>query len=342
MSRFDGERLIRVLDGAGVNRALTSLAGRPGLLTLAYHRIGVSEGQPFDDGLYSATAAGFRAQLLYLRERFDMLSVDALLEASGHGRLALTRPSALITFDDGYRDNCEVAMPILRELGIPAVFFVAASYIDEPRLTWWDRVAYIVKRTTRAVLELDYPRRLVLDLPAVGRNEVARQILRAYKQTPSIDHPRFFEHLHERAEVTADVAALGRDLFMSWDQVRELKDAGMEIGGHTYTHPVLSRIPEKAQRDELSRAKERLEAESGGRVRMMAYPVGGRDAFDGVTKRLAREAGYRMAFSYYGGYNRPDYSDMFDLRRMPVDRDDTLPAFRFRAAANNLVGRAIL
>src|SRR5262249_7716512 len=107
-------------------------------------------------------------------------------------------------------------------------------------------------------------------------------------------------------------------------------------------HPVLSRISEDAQRNELSLSKERLESETGAKIRLMAYPVGGPDAFDDLTKRLAREVGYCAAFSYYGGFNRPDHTEPFDIRRVAVERYDSFPMFCFRASMNNLFGRAVL
>jgi peptidoglycan/xylan/chitin deacetylase (PgdA/CDA1 family) len=337
-----GERLIGVLDRLGINHALALLARRPGLLGLAYHRIGTAAGQPFDDELFSATPDAFRAQLLFLRAHFDVLSAGRLLDAVDGGHLSVKRPAAIVTFDDGYRDNCDVAMPILRDLGLPAVFFIAAGYIDEPRLTWWDRVAFIIKQTGRARLELDYPVRGTVDLRAQGRLRAIRQILRVYKQAAAIDQSRFFEGLEHAAGVRVDTESVGRDLFMSWDQVRELKRAGMDVGAHTFNHPVLSRLPEDAQRYELTRSRQRLEAETGAPVRLMAYPVGGRDAFTEVTKGLARDVGYRAAFSYYGGFNGPGDADLFDLRRVSVERSDSMATFRFRASTSNLLGRALL
>jgi peptidoglycan/xylan/chitin deacetylase (PgdA/CDA1 family) len=342
MHNSNREKLIRLMDRVGINRLMAGAARRPGLLSLTYHRIGACANQPFDDGLFSATAEDFRAQIKYLRDHFDLLSVDSLLQATKQGRLELSRPSALITFDDGYRDNYDVAFPILREIGVPAVLFVAAGYIDEPRLTWWDRVAYIVKSTERSVLELDYPTKDTLDLRELGRSRTIYRILKIYKSAHDIDQRRFFEQLELQAEVAVDSLVVGRDLFMSWDQVREMKQDGIEIGAHTYNHPVLSRISEDAQRQEMSRSKERLEAETGGVIRIMAYPVGGRGAFDGVTQRLAREAGYCAAFSMYGGFNRPKHAELYDIRRISIDRYDSFPMFRFKASANNLFGRSVL
>ena len=322
----------------GLVRLLGWLARRKGLLTLAYHRVGAWENQPFDDELFSATADEFETQIRYLRDDFELLSIDSLLQAIQGDRLDLQRPSALITFDDGYRDNCEVAFPILRWFGVPAVFFVAAGYIDQPRLAWWDRVAYIVKSTSKDALTLDCPAPVSINLIETGRSRAIQQILRIYMRTPQMNQPRFFSRLEAQAEVTVDAEALGRDLFMSWDQIRELKRGGMEIGAHTYDHPVLSRLSEEAQSRELWRSKQRLESETGRPIRVMAYPVGKHDCFTAVTQRVARNAGYRAAFSYYGGFNRRGRVDAFDLKRISVERHHSFPMFRWRASMSDLFG----
>lgn len=331
------DRLVRTAGRIGFDGVLASLARRPGLLVLAYHRIGEADGQFFDDELFSATADGFRDQLRYLARHFSVLDASAVLKAMRGGRLELDTPSALVTFDDGYRDNCEVALPILRELGLPAVFFIAAGYVDSPRLTWWDRVAYVVKHTTRTKLTLSYPAPETFDLAADGPALTTQRILRAYKRTPQIDPVAFFERLEHSAEVHVDSTVLGRELFMTWAHVRALSAAGMEIGAHTYDHPVLANVSAEEQRRELKLSKTRLEQELSGSVRMMSYPVGGPAAFSPATKTFVREAGYEAAFSYYGGFNGCDNLDPQDIRRIPVERTDTLASFSSRASLSNLL-----
>jgi peptidoglycan/xylan/chitin deacetylase (PgdA/CDA1 family) len=336
------DRLVNGFDRLGLLWALKTFARRPGLLVLAYHRIGEPAGQPFDDELISASAQGFREQLLYLRSRFDVIGLDELIARLGSAGPPFRRPTAMITFDDGYRDNYEVALPILRDVRLPAVFFIAAGYIDRARLTWWDRVAYVVKSTTRATLKLDYPEPLTIDLRQPDRNRAAQQILRAYKRMQAIDQEQFFDHLEEQAGVEVDCEALGRDLFMSWDQVRGLRDSGMAIGSHTYNHPVLAQMPEAIQLSELTRSKQALESEVDRPIHAIAYPVGAPESFNESTKTLAREAGYRAAFSYNGGFNRPGELDTFDLRRLAVNWYDSSQMFRFRVTMSNLVGRGVL
>ena len=333
------DRLVNRLNRLGLLWALKWFARRPGLLVLNYHRIGEAAGQLFDEEVFSASGQGFRQQLLYLRSRFDVIGLNELIaRLEGEGPV-FHRPTAMITFDDGYRDNYEVALPILQEVGLPAVFFIAAGYIDCPRLTWWDRISYVLKSTTRDTLVLDYPEPRTIDLRRLDRNRATQQILLDYKGAPEIDQEQFFDHLEEQAGVEVDTEALGRDLFMSWDQVRGLRDSGMAIGSHTYDHPVLAQMPEAIQRSELTRSKQVLESQTGRPIHAIAYPVGGLDAFSDSTKRLAREAGYRAAFSFYGGFNRPGESDPFDLRRMSVNWSDSCQMFRFRVAMFNLVGR---
>ncbi len=336
------DRLVNGFDQLGLLWALKWFARRPGLLVLAYHRIGEAAGQLFDDELFSASVQGFKQQLLYLRSHFDVIGLNELIARLEGAGPVFRRPTAMVTFDDGYRDNYEVALPILQEVGLPAAFFIAAGYIDRPRLTWWDRVAYVVKSTTRDMLELDYPEPLTIDLRQPDRDRATRQILQPYKRTPEIDQERFFDRLEEEAGVEVESEALGRDLFMTWDQVRGLRGGGMAIGSHTYDHPVLAQMPEAIQLSELTRSKQVLESQADSPIHAIAYPVGGPDAFSDSTKRLAREAGYRAAFSYYGGFNRPGESDPFDLRRMAVDWYDSYQMFRFRVTMSNLVGRRVL
>src|SRR5262249_47238147 len=125
-----------LLRNTGVLRTLELLRRSPGLLVLNYHRVGDPAGNPFDDATFSASASAFRAQVSYLKRWFVMPPPHQILDSLARGSFA--DPTALITFDDGYRDNHDVAFPILRDLGVPACFFVVTGFLDAPRLPWWD------------------------------------------------------------------------------------------------------------------------------------------------------------------------------------------------------------
>ena len=98
----------------------------------------------------------FLAEVLHLRDRFHLIGLDELTVLADSG-FAVERPTALITFDDGYRDNFDTAVPILEELGVPATFFIPTGFLQSPRLPWWDHVAHVLKRSMEARVVLDWP-----------------------------------------------------------------------------------------------------------------------------------------------------------------------------------------
>ena len=128
-------------------------AARPGLTVLTYHRIAEPGADLFYDPVISATPGSFRAQVDWLGRRMRVLTLPEAIERIA-SESPWREPAALVTFDDGYRDNFEAAAPILRERGIPATFFLPTAFLEAPRLPWWDRVACIIKQTRVNRLEL--------------------------------------------------------------------------------------------------------------------------------------------------------------------------------------------
>jgi peptidoglycan/xylan/chitin deacetylase (PgdA/CDA1 family) len=305
-----------------------------GALVLAYHRIARDDGRvEFDPGVYSATTAGFDAQLGFLTSHFDVVGPGELeRHADEPGR------RIVITFDDGYRDNHELALPILQRYGVTAAFFLATGFLDAPRVPWWDELAWIAKRSSRSQIDpgewLDRP------LPLDGDRAAAiAELARVYKSLDAVRTDAFLDHC-------ADVAGTGRcdpdlaeDMWMTWEMAGELRDAGMAIGGHTVTHPVLARTDEVGQREEIEGCRQRIVEQLGVPMSCFAYPVGLRDSFDDTTKSLLRDAGVRMAFSLYGGYTRRGYRDPYDVPRASVSIGMRPQDFRAMLASPRLFAR---
>ncbi len=294
-------------------RGLVASLWRPdGVIILNYHRIGDGGESPFDRELWSASAEAFDEQVGFLARHCDVISPADLPDAlrSRRGRYVA------ITFDDGYRDNYEIAYPILRRHGVPGTFFVATGFIDAPRIPWWDEIAHLVRASTRARLDpgawFDAP----LELGAGDRSDAIRPLLKLYKKLPSAESARLLAHVREASGV-AEVPGFDR-YWMNWDMLREMRDHGMTIGGHTVSHPVLSRLSADEQCDELTTCAMRLREELGTRMDFFAYPVGARDAFDANTRTCLADLGVRHAFSYYGGFATRD-SDPYDMPRVAIE-----------------------
>jgi len=138
---------------------------------------------------------------------------------------------------------------------------------------------------------------------------------------PAADHAEYLEYLAGATGSGRFPDGPGATLWMTWEMLREMRSAGMTIGGHTVNHPVLARLPQPAQRDEIVACGRRLAEELGERMRYFSYPVGGMDAFDAGTRACLRDAGVQYAFSYYGGYRTFDDWDDMDVRRIAIESE---------------------
>lgn len=330
------------MNWSGLTWFLERAVPRRGLLIWNYHRIGSTVGNVLDDGVYSATVEQLRRQIRYLRAHFRIMNMNQCLQAAEGGIPASDGRAAMITFDDGYRDNYDLAFPVLKELGVHAAFFVPTGYLAGPTLPWWDRIAYVLKKTRKDNLSLSYPSPIHVDVRVALRTEAIECVLRIYKSAPELDDIRFFQELESQAAVDVDERELGRDLFMSWDQLRDLSSAGMAIGAHTVNHPILARLTESEQRYELAESKRQLENQLNQPVHAVAYPVGGPNTFADMTKRLAGELGYRLGFSFYGGINWPGHRDCLDLRRCAVDASTPFVMLRAQAVLYSAFGKSMI
>jgi peptidoglycan/xylan/chitin deacetylase (PgdA/CDA1 family) len=295
-----GERLLAALERAE--------PARPGLLrVLTYHRV--------------SDAAAFRAHMAHVAASGTVVSAAALLEALAGG--APLPPRALmITFDDGYREVGDVAWPILRGLGLPAVLFVPTAYPGAATTFWWDRLEQALA---------DTPRRDRLATP-IGPVSLAHAPLRA---TAAADLRRHLATLHHD-EARRCAEALCADLdappgalpaILGWDDLRRLAREGLAVGAHSRTHPILTRVPHADLAGEVAGARDDLRRELGSDVPIFCYPNGRHDP---AVRAALRNAGYAAAFTTRRGTNDLRRADPLRLRRINVARGDGLPDLRAR------------
>jgi peptidoglycan/xylan/chitin deacetylase (PgdA/CDA1 family) len=319
------ELLARGLYWSGISFLLSQLPARDSLLVLNYHRIGDSDDDLFDPGVFSATADQFNDQISYLKSHDLLVTLDEALAFIEGTRKEKNRSRVLITFDDGYLDNYKTAYPILRSHGVQGVFFLTTSMVGTNQIPWWDHIAYLVKTAHRRRFLLHYPAQLMVNLDKGGLVESLRAILGLYKQPGNSDPARFIQELKEETRGDEPPTTLRR--FLNWDEAREMSGGGMAMGSHTNSHTVLSQLEPERQREELSKSRAILKEQLGVEADVLAYPVGGRTSFTEQTQTLAHEAGYRAAFSFYGGTNLPGNTSRYDVRRIGIA---DLSRIRFR------------
>lgn len=312
------ERLARVMSMSGIASLSSLLPARDSLLVLTYHRIGDAETDPWDPAIISATADDFDEQVAYLNRKRALVTLDeALAFVDGSDKDKSNRCRVLITFDDGYLDNYQIAFPILKSHGAQGVFFLCSNIVGSGHVPWWDHIAYLVKCGARKKFSLHFPQELDVDIERNGLGESLRNILNLYKTPENIDLERFIDELKEAVDGKDLPANMRR--FLTWDEAREMLAGGMAIGAHTHTHPMLSKLSGNEQRRELTLSRDIIDEKLGIKVDSLAYPFGSRTAFTSETEQIAAEVGFRGAFSYYGNMtNQRPNLERYNLKRVTV------------------------
>src|ERR1022692_209023 len=191
---FGGKRelLARGLFWSGATFLLGQLPERDLLLVLNYHRIGNADGDLFaHPGLFS-TSDQLSDHISYLKRHVSLVTLDeALAFVDGTIHEKTRRCRVLITFDDGYLDNYEVAFPILRSHGVQGCFFLATSMVGSCSVPWWDHIAFLMKTARQRRFSLHYPADLAIDLVESGMTKSLRDVLSLYKTPVNADPERF-------------------------------------------------------------------------------------------------------------------------------------------------------
>lgn len=255
---------------------LWATPGEPRALVLGYHQVVADEREAGSSiPAMVITTSMLERQLDWVGRRFRFVSLDelgGLLESGASDG----RPPVAVTFDDGYRDVYEHALPLLQRKGIPAAVFVVTGLVGTACLMRHDRLYLLLTRFAASRPPRD-----------------AFAALRALLESTSSDGlERLIE---ENAPALAGAEAQFPELHaLDWDMVRALHRAGFTIGSHTSTHALLTMESPDRVREELTTSRRRLEGELGAPVRHFAYPDG---RFDGAVVDAVAEAGYDFAYT---------------------------------------------
>lgn len=307
--------------------ALSRLLRPRGTLVITYHRVG-----PNPAGFPSLDLEVFREQMRWLKSRCTPLKPEEL-------RDSVTRPNrgkpyVLVTFDDGYRDYHEHAYPILRELQIPALVFLSTVFMDEPgRLLWADLLHLAANRAPGRRLRLPFGDEEIDLGNDAGRKRLVRATKDHVKELPEDLKESTLRDLLRLLDVQPDGLEVDRQM-LTWDEVREAQDL-TTWGGHTHTHPILSRVTRQRVEEEVGTCRDRIRAETGRQPRHFAYPNGRSQDFVDDTKAVLHRYGFDVAYSVEEGVNDTT-TDWMAVRRVAARPDlaglawalSTTPAFR--------------
>lgn len=279
---------------------------RQTLTTLIFHRV-----LPAPDPLRTdePDSVRFEQLMCFMAANFAVLPLPEAVDRLQGG--TLPRRACCITFDDGYADNLTITLPILEKYQLPATVFVATGYLDGGRM-FNDAVIDAIALSQKDQLDLH---ELNLGLYPLGSNEeklaAVSSILNRIKFSPP-------ELRNRQVAAILEAAACGplpTDIMLTSKQVKELADRGVEIGGHTQAHTILTTLDDEHALEEIANGKRQLELITGEPVTSFAYPNGkpGRDYAEHHVP-LVKAAGFARAVSTTFGVGTR-HTDVFQLPR---------------------------
>lgn len=254
---------------------------------LMYHRVALK-----GDDCWSVpphSPHNFEDHIQYLCRNYEILSLDKLAQYF-HNDQPLPEKAVAITFDDGYKDNYQHAYPILKKHQVPATIFLATSHISRGNMFWTDRVRYVIWNMPPTILDLDELGSYSLTSVA-KRREAASRVPEGMKRLPNDRRKFLIDRLLPicGTDITDDI---GRNLILSWDEVREMHNDGIGFGAHTATHPILTRLALAQAKEEIMQSKKDVQDNLGQQTMPFAYPDGD---FNHELSKLVHECGFSCA-----------------------------------------------
>lgn len=268
---------------------------------LTLHHVRPFSGDAFSPNrLLEVTPAFLDLALGIIRsEGYDLVDMDAMAALIAGPRR--DRFAVALSFDDGYRDNVEHALPVLRRHGAPWIMHVTTGFADGSAQLWWVELEHAIRalpqvRFSAAGRIFDHDTR-----GTASKMAAFEEIYWALRTRPEAELRAAVSML--MAEAGLDGAALTRSLCLGWDELRSLRcEPGLSFGAHTLTHPMLAKHPVEVAQPEIVEAKFRIEFELSQPVRHMAYPVGDRGSAGAREFQITRQAGFATAVTTRPGH----------------------------------------
>jgi peptidoglycan/xylan/chitin deacetylase (PgdA/CDA1 family) len=330
-------RLATATGRTGLSNLVLTASGRlppawQRLTILTWHRVAKDLGAGFDRGVIAASPEQFDRQIAILKENFSIIDTASLVKYREEGRTLPLNP-ALLTFDDGYRDNVTLALPILKRHRVKAVFFIPTGFMGKGKLFSWEIIGALIARCRRPSIRISYPGPFQFTLGSdPDRGYAARRLIHISRTRAGVDEERFLTELATSCEVPWDSVIERRiadELILDWDGVRDLVEAEMEVQSHGHSHALFPFISPEQVLYEASQSRQLLETRTGQSQVAIAYPAGaglapGQPGYNAVVK-----AGYKLGFCLGSKSCRlGQISDWLGLMRLTSHPELTEERFR--------------
>jgi peptidoglycan/xylan/chitin deacetylase (PgdA/CDA1 family) len=287
------------------------------IVVIAYHRVGPYE----DKSPLKVSISEFEKQCKHFMKSYKIISLSELIQSILEKRPL--KKMAVITFDDGYKDNYIHAFPILKRYKIPATIFLASGHIGTDNLFWWDKIDYVLRNTKLKDIEIENFGKISLN-KYENRWQKIFEFKAKLKQISEENKNKIIDEIVKLSDV--DISDIGKETILSWDDVKYMNEFGIDFGSHTVTHPILKKISLSDVKYEVTFSKKTIESKLGHPIDSFSYPNGTIDDFDDQVSSIVKDAGFKCAVT---GIQRmvTTKSDLYKLERL--NSADNFNLFKF-------------
>ena len=279
---------------SGLHRLARQFLAGSGAI-LMFHRVLPASDAPFQPNRSLEVTPEFLEEVIVALRAADV-EIVSLDEA--HRRLvagASGRRFAVLTFDDGYRDNLEYAWPILKRHEAPFTIYVPSAFAEGTGELWWVALEKAIARNSVIEVELDGEER-VFDCTTTAGKQAAFAAIYAHVRAEETDAGLRRPVREIAFGYGIDMGKQCRELCMTWGELAVMAAHPLTtIGAHTVTHPILTMLTEEEARAEMADGAAAIETHLGVRPQHFSYPVGGPDCAGAREFALAAELGFKTA-----------------------------------------------
>lgn len=280
-------------------RFLLNVIDRP-VLVLLYHRVTSLERDP---QLLAVKPDNFYRQIKYLKNNYNILDIEKFAYLKQNNK-KFTKNSIILTFDDGYADNCLEALPILEKFNCQAIFFVTTLNTNTKKELWWDELERVF------LTGIELPKSLKIRLNSkdylfdTSSEENKKKTYNVLHPLTKCNKADIRDRVIDNILCWANLSKKGRNTHrvMTDKEIKLMsKSNSAIIGAHTHTHSLLCLYDYEEQYNDVKKSKDLLEKWTGQKIRYFSYPFGGRRDYNKETLRICEELGFDIAFANFYG-----------------------------------------
>lgn len=288
------------------------------LLVLTYHRI--APRVKFDIFSTFVSPEKFNKQINTLAKKYQIISLSEAIQQSSDSSRSRERIKVVLTFDDGYKDNYDIAYHILKNKGLPATFFIATNYMDSG-LPLWDYEVSKIIYNSKNIRKVKIGKLEIIHNFTQSRMGFISLVINRMKYLSLADREVTLKFLREQdsGKGIPDM----RDSCMTWSEIIEMSKQNMEIGSHSKTHSSLANMPLSEAIEEIRESKRDIEKRTGKDCLHFAFPFGSQKDYNQNLIDCVINSGFQTCLINRHGYNDLN-KQQFCLKRIIVKEDTDL------------------